>query len=161
MFVGGVEPIVNTGHPKKSSFNVRVDIHLQTIVDTLKYRRVVSTSAPPKLRELEAAIRKTGWRVNLWGGVLAASLRLSIQRHLSVKLEQIKDEIRKLSRTDKIEIYRWLDDQMAADLLPRIGAYRSTETDSKSNRCAGCPTEKANDVNRVCGATATSSSIQS
>ena len=57
-----------------------------------------------------------------------------------------KDEIRKLSRTDKIEIYRWLDDETAADLLPRIGANRSLETDRKSSRSAGCPTEKANDV---------------
>ena len=40
---------------------------------------------------------------------------------------EIKDEIRKLSRTDKIEIYRWLDDETAADLLPRIGANRSLE----------------------------------
>ena len=39
--------------------------------------------------------------------------------------KQIKDEIRKLSRTDKIEIYRWIDDEMASDLLPRIGVYRS------------------------------------
>jgi hypothetical protein len=41
--------------------------------------------------------------------------------------EEIKDEIRKLSRTDKIEIYRWIDDEMAADLLSRIGAYRSVK----------------------------------
>jgi hypothetical protein len=38
---------------------------------------------------------------------------------------KIKDGIRKLSRTDKIEIYRWIDDEMASDLLPRIGVYRS------------------------------------
>ena len=38
--------------------------------------------------------------------------------------EQIKNEIRKLSRTDKIEIYRWIDDEVAAD-LSRIGAHRS------------------------------------
>ena len=35
--------------------------------------------------------------------------------------EQIKDEIRKLSRIDKIEIYRWIDEEAAADLLSRIG----------------------------------------
>jgi hypothetical protein len=39
--------------------------------------------------------------------------------------EQIKDEIRNLSRIDKIEIYRWIDEQAAADLLSRIGVYRS------------------------------------
>jgi hypothetical protein len=38
-----------------------------------------------------------------------------------VKLEQIKDEIRKLSRTDKIEIYRWIDDEMAAVPFSRGG----------------------------------------
>jgi len=41
--------------------------------------------------------------------------------------EQIKDEIRKLSRIDKIEIYRWIDEEAAADLLSRIGIYRSSE----------------------------------
>jgi hypothetical protein len=35
--------------------------------------------------------------------------------------EQIKDGIRKLSRIDKIEIYRWIDEEAAADLLSRIG----------------------------------------
>jgi hypothetical protein len=35
--------------------------------------------------------------------------------------EQIKDGIRKLSRIDKIEIYRWIDEEAAADLLARIG----------------------------------------
>ena len=34
--------------------------------------------------------------------------------------EQIKDEIRKLSRIDKIEIYRWIDEQAAADIRSRI-----------------------------------------
>jgi hypothetical protein len=38
---------------------------------------------------------------------------------------EIKDWIRKLSRIDKIEIYRWIDDEMAADLLPRIGVLRN------------------------------------
>jgi hypothetical protein len=38
---------------------------------------------------------------------------------------KIKDGIRKLSRTDKIEIYRWIDDEMASDLLPRIGVLRN------------------------------------
>jgi hypothetical protein len=41
--------------------------------------------------------------------------------------EQIKDEIRKLSRIDKIEIYRWIDEEAAADLLSRIGVFRSRE----------------------------------
>ncbi len=41
--------------------------------------------------------------------------------------EQIKSEIRKLSRIDKMEIYRWIDEEAAADLLSRIGIYRSHE----------------------------------
>ena len=40
---------------------------------------------------------------------------------------QIKNEIRKLSRIDKIEIYRWIDEEAAADLLSRIGVYQSAE----------------------------------
>jgi hypothetical protein len=39
--------------------------------------------------------------------------------------EQIKDEIRNLSRIDKIEIYRWIDEEAAVDLLSRIGLFRS------------------------------------
>jgi hypothetical protein len=43
--------------------------------------------------------------------------------------KQIKDEIRKLNRTDKIELYRWIDDQAhATDLLSGIGVYRSFAT---------------------------------
>jgi len=59
---------------------------------------------------------------------------------------EIKDEIRKLSRTDKIEIYRWLDDETAADLLPRIGANRSLEIRQEIEQKRRVPTEKANDV---------------
>jgi len=33
-----------------------------------------------------------------------------------VEVTQIKDEIRYLSRSDKIEIYRWLDGELAGDL---------------------------------------------
>jgi len=40
---------------------------------------------------------------------------------------QIKDEIRKLNRIDKIGLYRWIDEESAADLLSRIGVYRSLE----------------------------------
>ena len=43
----------------------------------------------------------------------------------AIDLEHVKDEIRKLRRIDKIEIYRWIDEQVAADLLPRIGVNRS------------------------------------
>ena len=40
-------------------------------------------------------------------------------------LEQIKDEIRTLSRGDKIEIYRWLDRGVVAEFSSRIGADRA------------------------------------
>jgi hypothetical protein len=40
--------------------------------------------------------------------------------------KQIKDEIRKLNRIDKMEIYRWVEVQAhAASLLSRIGVDRS------------------------------------
>ena len=38
---------------------------------------------------------------------------------------KIKDEIRWLNRSDKIEIYRWLDGELAGDLPYRIGTHRS------------------------------------
>jgi hypothetical protein len=40
---------------------------------------------------------------------------------------QIKDEIRKLSRIDKIGICRWIDEEVADDLIIRIGMSRSIE----------------------------------
>ena len=40
---------------------------------------------------------------------------------------QIKDEIRKLNRIDKIEICRWIDEEAADDLIFRIGMSRSIE----------------------------------
>jgi hypothetical protein len=38
---------------------------------------------------------------------------------------KIKDEIRYMSRNDKVEIYRWLDGELAGDLPSRIGSRRS------------------------------------
>jgi hypothetical protein len=40
---------------------------------------------------------------------------------------QIKDEIRKLNRNDKIEIYRWIDREVTENLFYRIGMSRSIE----------------------------------
>jgi hypothetical protein len=40
---------------------------------------------------------------------------------------QIKDEIRKLNRSDKIEIFRWIDLEIADDLVCRIGMDRSLQ----------------------------------
>jgi hypothetical protein len=48
-------------------------------------------------------------------------------------LEQIKDEIRSLRSSERIELYKWLDYVVvadyvvAADFCPRIGMYRSLE----------------------------------
>jgi hypothetical protein len=39
----------------------------------------------------------------------------------AIDIEQVKDEIRKLNRTDKAEICRWIDHEAAVDLLSRIG----------------------------------------
>src|ERR1700730_9723000 len=50
-----------------------------------------------------------------------------ITRKRVVNAKQIKDEIRKLSRIDKTAIYKGIDEQAAADLLSRIGVYRSRE----------------------------------
>jgi hypothetical protein len=48
-------------------------------------------------------------------------------------LEQIKDEIRSLRSSERIELYKWLDYVVvadyvvAADFCPRTGMYRSLE----------------------------------
>ncbi len=42
-----------------------------------------------------------------------------------MNVAQIKDEIRYMSQSDKIEIYRWLDGEVAGDLSSRIGSRRS------------------------------------
>jgi hypothetical protein len=56
--------------------------------------------------------------------------------------EQVKDEIRKLSRTDKVEIYRWIDEEGAADLLSRIGVYRSREMRQEADQKCKLSTRK-------------------
>jgi len=42
-----------------------------------------------------------------------------------MNVTQVKDEIRYLSLSDKIEIYRWLDGELAGHLSSRIGSRRS------------------------------------
>jgi hypothetical protein len=42
-------------------------------------------------------------------------------------LEQIKDEIRNLKSSSRIELYSWLDYDVATDFCSRIGADRSLE----------------------------------
>ena len=46
----------------------------------------------------------------------------------AIGVEQIKDDIRKLNRTDKIEICRWIDHEAAVDLLSRIGIRKSNRS---------------------------------
>jgi hypothetical protein len=40
---------------------------------------------------------------------------------------QIKDEIRRLSRSEKVEIFRWIDQEIGDDLVRRIGMDRSLQ----------------------------------
>ena len=40
-------------------------------------------------------------------------------------IAQIKEEIRRMSRSEKIEIYAWLDNSVGADYSSRIGVDRS------------------------------------
>jgi hypothetical protein len=42
-----------------------------------------------------------------------------------MNVTQIKDAIRNMSQSDKIEIHRWLDRELAGDLPFRIGSRRS------------------------------------
>jgi hypothetical protein len=37
-----------------------------------------------------------------------------------MNIEQIKDEIRKLNGLEKSDIYRWIDEESASDLLAKI-----------------------------------------
>jgi hypothetical protein len=48
-----------------------------------------------------------------------------------MNVAQIKDEIRELTRIDKTEIYRWIDEEVAEDLLLDL---ESTEIDEKLKR---------------------------
>ena len=44
-----------------------------------------------------------------------------------MNVAQIKDEIRKLNRIDKIGICRWIDEEVSDDLILRIGMSRSID----------------------------------
>ena len=44
-----------------------------------------------------------------------------------MNVAQIKDEIRKLNQIDKVEIFTWIDREVVASDLSRIGAYRSIQ----------------------------------
>jgi hypothetical protein len=55
-----------------------------------------------------------------WTKLLEESRTLKAEKN-SMNAEQIKEEIRKLNRIDKIEICEWIDEQAVSDLLSRIG----------------------------------------
>ena len=42
-------------------------------------------------------------------------------------IAQIKEEIRRMSRSERIEIYAWLDNSVGADYSSRIGGDRSLQ----------------------------------
>jgi hypothetical protein len=44
-----------------------------------------------------------------------------------VNATQIKEEIRKLGRVERIEIFRWMDREVAEDLTFRIGMDRARQ----------------------------------
>ncbi len=50
--------------------------------------------------------------------------------------KEIKGEIRYMSRSDKIEIYRWLDAELGDDLPSKIGLRRSLAIRQELNRSA-------------------------
>jgi hypothetical protein len=61
----------------------------------------------------------------------------------AMNAEQIKSEIRYLVRTDKIEIYRWLDAELGEDLPSRIGLRRSLAIRQEiEQKCKGIPYDK-------------------
>jgi hypothetical protein len=41
------------------------------------------------------------------------------------EIAQIKEAIRRLKRSERTEIYRWIDEEAATDLLLRIGESRN------------------------------------
>ena len=57
--------------------------------------------------------------------------------------KQIKDEIRKLSRIEKTDIYKWIDEEAAGDLLSRIGVNRSLKFRQEiEQKCRVTPTAR-------------------
>jgi hypothetical protein len=64
-------------------------------------------------------------------------VNLDLRGEKRMNATQIKDEIRKLNRVEKIEIFRWIDREVADDLICRIGTERSRrirqELEHKSN----------------------------
>ena len=61
--------------------------------------------------------------------------------------EQIKDEIRYMSRTDKIEIYRWIDTELGDELPSRIGLRRSLAIRQEiEQKCKGVYPEKRRNI---------------
>jgi hypothetical protein len=53
--------------------------------------------------------------------------RSGLEREKHMNAAQIVDEVRKLSQIDQIEIYRWIDREVAQHLFCRIGMDRSLQ----------------------------------
>jgi hypothetical protein len=51
---------------------------------------------------------------------------------------QIKDELRRLNRSEKIEIFRWLDREVGDDLIFRNGMHRSLQIRQQLEPLAYC-----------------------
>jgi hypothetical protein len=77
--------------------------------------------------EVSFSASKDGFPVgtyNTYEGALE-SLCMEGKSQAIMNVTQVKDEIRYLSLSDKIEIYRWLDGELAGYLSSRIGSRRS------------------------------------
>ena len=58
---------------------------------------------------------------------LFTRVNLDLRGEKRMNATQIKDEIRKLNRVEKIAIFRWIDREVADDLICRIGTERSRQ----------------------------------
>jgi len=59
-----------------------------------------------------------------------------------MNITQIKDEILRLNRNEKLQIFRWIDREVADDLICRIGTDRSRQIRQELE-------QKCNVTNRV------------
>jgi hypothetical protein len=57
---------------------------------------------------------------------LVCAARLEVGK-TSMNARQIKDEIRRLNRSEKVEIFRWIDQEIGDDMVRRIGMDRSLQ----------------------------------
>jgi hypothetical protein len=53
---------------------------------------------------------------------------------MTIDVERVKDEIRRMNPAGKTEICRWIDHEAAVDLVSPIGVYRSREKGVEQKR---------------------------